>query len=172
MWSNCCGRTYVTWRWWADVASITVVRAALGEHLKLIPGLVVSPNLPEIQTLGDGGSAVIGGPTADFVNAMGRGNVQWNIPIYVLAPTANYARATALLDELVNPFGPRSVTELLWNYGRSAVGGLGIVDSDGEVDVDAHVDALTAYGVEFENAGIQHIGAVLNCVVLTPGRPT
>ena len=157
------------------MSSLAEIRAALGEHLKLIPGLVVSANLPAVQTLGDGGSAVVGGPTADLTAAMGRGNVIWNVPIYVLAPTANYDRATELLDELVNPFGERSILELVWNYGRAAgdLGqGFGLVDTAGLVDVDAHVDALTAYGVEFENAGIQHIGAVLNCVVLTPGRRT
>lgn len=157
------------------MASLAAVRAALGAHLDLIPGLVVAPNLPAVQTLGDGGSAVIGGPTGDLTAAMGRGNVTWNIPIYLLAPTSNYDRATELLDELVNPYGDRSVPELVWNYGRAAgtlAQGFGIVDSNGAVDVDAHVDALTAYGVEFENAGIQHIGAVLNCVVHTPGRPT
>lgn len=157
------------------MATITEIRAALGAHLDRIPGLVVSPNLPAIQNLGDGGGAVVGGPTADLTAAMGRGNVTWNIPIYLLAPTADYDVSTLLLDELVNPYGERSVPELLWNYGRATglLGqGLGIVDSTGKVDVDAHISELTAYGVEFENAGIAHIGAVLNCVVHTPGRPT
>jgi hypothetical protein len=149
----------------------TEIRAALGTHLKLIPKLVVSANLPAIQTLGDGGSAVVGGPTADYTGAMGRGLVTWNYPIYVLAPTANYDAATALLDELTAPYGDRSVVELLWNYGREAVGGLGILDNNGRPNVDAHISELTAYGVEFANAGIDHIGAVLNCVVHTPGRP-
>lgn len=157
------------------MATLTVIRAAIGEHLKLIEGLVVSANLPGIQTLGDGGSAVVGGPTADYPAAMGRGNVTWNIPIYVLAPTANYDAATATLDELVDAYGDRSVIELVWNYGRAKgeLGqGFGVVDSNGLPDVDAHIDALVSYGVEFANAGIDHIGAVLNCVVHTPGRPT
>lgn len=149
----------------------TEIRAALGTHLKLIPKLVVSANLPAIQTLGDGGSTVVGGPTADYTGAMGRGLVTWNYPIYLLAPTANYDAATALLDELTAPYGERSVVELLWNYGREAAGGLGILDNNGRPNVDAHISELTAYGVEFANAGIDHIGAVLNCVVHTPGRP-
>lgn len=154
------------------MATPTAVRAALGEVLRQIPKLTVEPRLTEITTLGDGGAIVVGGPTADLTNAQGRGNTVWNYPLFCLASAADYSAATAVLDELVSPYGDRSVTECLWNYGRAAVGGLGIVDSNGRPDVDAHVDSLTAYGVEFPNAGIPHLGAVLNCVVLTPGRPT
>lgn len=157
------------------MATLTIVRAAIAEHLKLISRLVVADKIPGIQTLGDGGSAVVGGPTADYANAMARGNMTWNIPIYVLAPTANYDAATDILDELVSPYGDRSVPELVWNYGRAKgeLGqGFGVVDSNGLPDVDAHIDTLTAYGIEFANAGIDHIGAVMNCVVHTPGRPT
>lgn len=155
--------------------TLTVIRAAIGAHLELIPGLVVSPNLPAVQTLGDGGGCVVGGPTGSYPEAMGRGNVTWNIPVYVLAPTVDYDVSTALLDELVNPYGDRSIPQLCWNYGRAKgeLGqGFGVVDSNGTVDLDAYIDELTAYGVEFENAGIQHIGAVLNCVVNAPGYPT
>lgn len=157
------------------MATLTVLRQALGTALDTIPHLVVSKNLAEIQTLGDGGGAVVGGPTTDYANAMGRGNVEWHIPIYLLAPTSNYDRATELLDELVNPYGARSVHQLCWDYGRAQglLGqGFGVVDSDGAVDADYHVGALTAYGVEFPNAGVAHIAAVLDCVVHSPGRPT
>lgn len=150
----------------------TEIRAALGTLLGTIPKLVVSPNLTAILNLGDGGGAVVGGPTADYTGAMGRGLVTWNYPIYVLAPTANYDAATALLDEFVAPYGDRSVPQLLWDHGREQAGGLGILDANGRPNVDAHIDGLTAYGVEFANAGIDHIGAVLNCVVHTPGKPT
>jgi len=154
------------------MAAPAVVRAALGAALATIPKLTVESNLPEITTLGPGGAVVIGGPTADLTAAQGRGNTTWNYPLYCLASAANYEAATAVLDELVSPFGDRSVLECIWNKGRAAVGGLGVLDSNGAVDVDAHVDALTAYGVEFPNAGIPHLAAVLNCVVHTPGRPT
>jgi hypothetical protein len=154
------------------MATLTVLRRALGEGLKGIPGLVVSPRLAEIQTLGDGGGCVVGGPTTDYVGAMARGNVTWEIPIHLLVPTSNYDRATELLDELVNPYGDRSVHQRVWDLGRAVGGGFGVVDSQGAVDADYHIDALVAYGVEFANAGVPHLGAVLNCVVHSPGYPT
>jgi hypothetical protein len=98
---------------------------------------------------------------------MARGNITWEIPIYLLAPDSNYDRATEILDELVDTKGDRSVFQAIWND-RS----LGVVDSNGLQDVDAHVDTLTAYGVTFDNAGVPHIAAVLNCVVHTPGHVT
>lgn len=157
------------------MATLTEIRAAIGAHLLLIPDLVVSADLPAIQNLGDGGGAVVGGPTGDYVGAQRRGNTTWTIPIYLLAPTADMGVATRLLDELVDSFGERSVPELVWNYGRAngELGqGFGVVDSAGLCDVDAHITELVGYGVEFANAGIDHIGAVLNCVVHTPGYRT
>lgn len=154
------------------MSTLTEIRAALGPLLDTIPRLVVSKNLAAVQTLGDGGGCVIGGPTGDYTGAMGRGLMTWVLPIYVLAPTVDYDQATEILDELTAPYGDRSIPELLWNHGREAAGGLGILDANGQPNVDAHIDALTAYGVEFENAGIAHIGAVLSCVVYTPGKPT
>jgi hypothetical protein len=154
------------------MATLTILRRQLGLGLATIPKLVVDANLAEIQNLGDGGSAVVGGPTANYPVAMGRGNVDWNIPIYVLAPTTNYARATEILDELVNPYGSRSIPQLVWDQGRAAAGGFGVLDSNNKVDADYHIDALTAYGVTFDVAGVPHIAAVLNCVVHSPGKPT
>jgi hypothetical protein len=148
------------------MAHLSVVRAAIGARLGAIDKLVVTPNLAETTTLGDGGGAVVGGPTGGMT-AMGRGDFQWEIPLYLLAPASNYDRATEILDELVNPFGDRSVWEAFWNDTS-----LGVLDSNGLVDVNAHIDGLTAYAVEFANAGVPHIGAVLNCVVHTPGKPT
>lgn len=154
------------------MATITVIRKAIGAALATIPGLVVNAKLAESMTLGDFGGAVVGGPTTDYANAMGRGNVTWEIPIYLLASTADYDRATDTLDELVNPFGDRSVHQLFWDHGRAAVGGFGVVDSNGLCDLDAHISGLTAYGVEFPNAGIAHIAAVLTATAHSPGQPT
>lgn len=153
------------------MATPTQIRAGIGTTAQAhIAKLVVSKNLTEVQNLGDGGGLVVGGPTADYTGAMGKGLVTWNFPLYCLAPTANYDRSTEILDELVSPSGERSLVQLMWDYGREQAGGLGILDSEGRPDVDAHIDVLTAYGVEFPNAGIPHIGAVLNCVVHTSGN--
>jgi hypothetical protein len=157
------------------VATLTVIRKAIGAGLERLPGVVVNANIAEGMTLGDWGGVVVGGPTADLTNTMGRGNVTWSIPIYALAPLADYDRATAILDALVNPYGDLSIPELFWNYGRAAGEldqGFGVVDSNELCDLDAHISELTAYGVEFPNAGIPHLGAVLTCVAHSPGRPT
>lgn len=157
------------------MADLTTLRLALGNALATIPRLVVTRNLAEVTTLGDGGGAVVGGPTSDYLGAMGRGDVEWDIPIYCLAPTSDYDAATRLLDELVNPYGARSIHQLCWDYGRAKgeLGqGFGVVDGNGAVDADYHIDALTAYGVTFDVVGVPHISAVLNCVVHSPGYPT
>lgn len=153
----------------------TTIRAAMGTALRRIPGLVVHSKLTEVTTLGAGGGAVVGGPTASYHEAMARGNMVWNYPIYVLAPAAEYDATTDTLDELVSPYGARSIPELFWNYGRAngALGqGLGVVDSNGAVDLDAYIDELVSYGATFDVVGIPHLGAILNCVVRGPGRPT
>lgn len=155
--------------------TITAIRAAIGAGLERIPRLVVEPALADSLTLDEGGAVVVGGPTGDLTNTMGRGNVTWNFPIYVLANTADYENATATLDELVGPYGDRSIPQLFWDYGRAKGGlgqGFGVVDSNGQCDLDAHISELTAYGVEFAINGVPHIGAVLNAVVHAPGRPT
>lgn len=151
------------------MATLSAIREAIGAALRTIPGLVVSANIAAISNLGDGGGAVVGGPTADYDGAMARGMVTWNVPIYVLAPASNYDRATQILDDLVSPSGPRSVRELVWNTGRASQGGFGVTDANGDVDVDARISTLTAYGIELPNAGISHLAAVMNCVVLSSG---
>lgn len=151
------------------------IRAAMGAALERIPKLVVHANLTEVATAGDFGIAVVGGPTADYEAAQGRGNTDWSYPIYLVVPTTNYDAATEILDELVSPFGERSVIQLFWDYGRAkgSLGqGLGIVDSNGNVDLDAHISELTAYGITFDVVGIPHLAAVLTCVVHAPGYPT
>ena len=154
------------------MATPTAIRSGLAAALETIPKLVVVRNLAEVTTLADGGGAVIGGPIADYTGAMGRGLVTWNYPIYMLVPTSNYDAATELLDEFVAASGDRSIPGLLWDKGRETAGGLGILDSNGKPDVDAHINELTAYGITFDVVGIPHLAAVLNCVVHTPGKPT
>lgn len=156
------------------MASLSRIRAALGDHLDRITKLSVEPGLVETMTIGEGGGAVVGGPTnEDYYAAMGRGLTTWSIPIYLLASTANYGAATDLLDELVNPSGTRSVPQMLWDYGRAGglLGqGLGVVDENGLVDLDIRSAQLTAYGVEFPNAGQPHIAAVITCEAHTDAR--
>lgn len=154
----------------------TQIREAMGAAMEAhLPGVVIEASLVEVTQLGEHGGVVIGGPTADYTGAMGRGNVTWNFPIYCLAPTAEYTASTEILDALIAPYGERSVPGLVWDYGRAkgSLGqGFGVTDTAGEVDLDAHVDALTAYGVTFDVVGIPHLAAVLNCVVHAPGYPT
>lgn len=153
------------------MASISRIRAAIGEGLKTIDKLVVVPTLPEIVNLGVGGAVVVGGVVApDYQIAMGRGQITWEITLNVLCSTSNYAAATATLDELVNPSGDRSIPNYLWEHGRAAGGGLGVLDADGLVDLDIYAAALTAYGVEFVSAGQPHIGAVIVCAATTDAR--
>lgn len=154
------------------MARLAVIRAALGEHLERISGLVVEPNLAAITTLSDQGGAVIGAPGGvQYFTTMGRGYHTWELPIYLLMPATDYGAATAVLDDLVDTHGDRSVIELLWTYGRAAGGGLGVVDAEGEVDLDIRGAELTAYGIEFASAGQAHIGAVITCEAHTSGRP-
>lgn len=153
------------------MASLSRIRESIGTALDQITGLTVAPNLPGIINLGAGGAVVVGGIVIpDYQTAMGRGSVTLEITLNVLASTSNYDAATACLDELVNPTGDRSIPNYLWTHGRAAAGGLGVLDSNGAVDLDIYAAALTAYGVEFVSAGQPHIGAVIVCAATTDAR--
>jgi len=152
------------------MASITRIRTALADVLKAnVPKLQVYPRLADAVQAGDGGVLVVGSPTW-AIDAMRKGLITYTFPLNVLAPLGDMAIAVALLDVLAAPTGEGSITQVIWDHGRAAVGGLGVLDADGEVDVDAHVDSLPLNDVTFPNAGIDHIGAVLNCIVHTSGE--
>jgi len=146
------------------MASITRLRNGLHEVLNAVPKLQVYSRLTEDINLGEGGAVVVG-PWGYVPNAMGRGNFAYDVTLYVIVSLADYGLATDQLDELVNPFGPRSIYEAIWNN-RS----LGVYDADGAVDADASVTAMTNYGGTLADAaGIDHLAAQLTLAVYSPG---
>lgn len=148
------------------MASITRIRKGLFDVLNTIPKLQVYPKLTESIELGDGGAVVVG-PMSYVSGAMGRGNFEYEVTLYVIVSLTDYSVATDQLDELVNPFGPRSIYEAIWDN-RS----LGVLDSDGLVDVDASVSGMSNYGGTLADAaGIDHLAAQLTVTIQSPGRP-
>lgn len=148
------------------MASITRIREGLYGVLNAIPRLQTYGKLTESIELGDGGAVVVG-PFGYTPGAMGRGNFEYEVTLYAIVSLTDYATATDQLDELVNPFGPRSIYEAIWNN-RS----LGILDADGRVDVDASVSGMSNYGGTLADAaGIDHLAAQLTVAIHSPGRP-
>lgn len=96
--------------------------------------------------------------TADFLVAMGRGTDTWELDLHVLVSDADQQLGQVNLDELVSGAGTRSVRAAVFS-----------TKTLGLSNTDAHVAAMTAYGVRFEAPEIDHIGATLRLVVHTRG---
>lgn len=141
------------------MASIGQVRAALKSLIEnTISDLLVYRTVPEVAHV----PAVVIGlsseETADFTGAMQRGVDTWNYDLYVLAPYADAELGQDALDLLVNGAGTRSIRQTIYNNPT-----LGLVRTN------AHISGVSQYGANFESADLQHIGAVLRCVVYTKG---
>jgi hypothetical protein len=148
------------------MAHISRIRDGLFATLNQLPGVQVYGRLTESLELPEAGAVVVG-PMAYVPGAMGRGNFQWTCTVYAVVPLVDYGLATDALDALINPYGPLSIYELIWNNRH-----LGVLDSDGLPDVDASVTEMSNYGGTLADAaGVDHLAAQLTLLLLSPGKP-
>lgn len=140
------------------MASLTAIRDAVKTTLEAaIPSLHVFPRIPD-DTGGQPVAAVLLPATADFAQAMGRGVDTWVFDLLVLVPIGDPDVGQATLDEYVTGAGPKSIRQAVFT-----------ARSLGLDQVDAHVQAMTAYNVAFVAAGFDHLGGSLRLVVHTKG---
>lgn len=138
------------------MSSLQTIRGAVKETLETaIESLRVYDTVPEAVELP---AAVVQPTAADFDVAMGRGTDTWTFDLLILVSWGDSELAQNSLDDYVTGAGVNSVREAIFQA-RS----LGLTDSD------AHVREMTSYGVRFQAASIDHVGAVLTLVVHTRG---
>lgn len=138
------------------MATLGAIRAAVKTTLEAaVTGLRVFDKMAAVVQVP---SAVVEPVTADFLVAMGRGTDTWEFALHVLTSDADQQLGQAKLDELVSGAGSRSLRAAVFNART-----LGLSNTD------AHIAAMTAYGVRFEAPDIDHIGATLRLVVHTKG---
>lgn len=99
--------------------------------------------------------------SADFTGAFGRGMTTWNIDVIIMVEKGSYSEgAQKKLSQLIDPANPDSIPRAL-NTDPT----LGLTDG-----TDCQVEGIRLYGGKFENAQIDHVGAVMKVTVRTPGR--
>jgi len=103
-------------------------------------------------------AVVVQPATTDFLVAMGRGTDTYYLDLHVIVAESDEIVAQAQLDEYVTGAGSNSIRAAVF-----ATRALGLASTD------AHIAAMTAYGVQFESAPLAHIGATLRLVVHTKG---
>lgn len=138
------------------MASLAAIRTAVKTTLEAaIPGVHVYDKVPGATQVP---AFVVEPAVADFLVAMGRGTDTWELDVHVMVGEADEIVAQTSLDDYVTGAGPKSVRSAIF-----AARDLGLTHTD------AHVSAMTAYGVRFEQAPTQHIGATLRLIVHTRG---
>lgn len=138
------------------MASLAAIRTAVKTTLRAnIAGLHVYDKIAADVHVP---SVVVEPNTADFVAAMGRGTDTWELDLHVIVADADEIVGQTKLDDYVTGAGPKSIRAVIFDNQTLGLTG-----------TNAHVSAMTAYGVTFEQAPIQHIGATLRLIVHTRG---
>lgn len=142
------------------MATFSEIKDALDNTIeKRIPGLKAYGDVSDVVQP----PAVVVMParrTADFTGAMARGMDTWRFDLYVLVARGEVTTAQNALDEYLTGSGEKSIREVLWKNAD-----LGLTDG-----TDAMVEGIRNYGGKFVTARNEHIGAIVEVVVRTPGR--
>lgn len=138
-------------------ATLREIREAIRTVLEgAIEGLTVYPQVESVQVLP---AAVVYPDDIDYVMSMRRGVTAPDIRVYVLAAAADWGIGQDTLDDLIDPYGPRSIPAAI--FASRTLGLTGI---------DCHATHASRYGGRFEAAGIDHIGAVIHLkIAITQG---
>lgn len=139
------------------MASLAAIRDGIKATLETnITGLHVYDTVPDSASILP--AVVVIPMSADFDVAMGRGLDTWEIDLLVLVSTADMDIGQDALDSLVSGAGTQSVRQTIFNNR-----GLGLSGTS------SHISEMMEYGMRFESASFNHIGARLRLKVHTPG---
>jgi hypothetical protein len=97
---------------------------------------------------------------ADYLESMQMGMVCWYINLWVCQSRQDPDAAQEIVDELIDSGGDNSVHQILF---RNPSLGLGR-------DTDATVVLMKGYGGNFRDAGVPHVGALIQIRVMTDPR--
>lgn len=138
------------------MATLEAIRDAIKATLTTITALAtVYDTIPDAVNLP---CVVVVPRAANFTVVMARGTDQWTFDLAVMVPSGETGIAQDALDAFVSGAGTNSIRQCIFTAPTLGVAGL-----------NAHVAAMSDYGGRFEAAGVDHIGALLTLVVLTPG---
>lgn len=138
------------------MATLSAIRDGISDTLTAnISDLEVYDTVPDVAITP---AVVVIPESADFNIAMGRGTDRYEFDLFVLAGRAVADEEQDSLDEHITGAGARSIRQAIFNNRDLGLTG-----------IDAHISGMSRYGGQFDAAEIQHIGAVLRLVVLTPG---
>lgn len=138
------------------MATLSAIRDGISDTLTAnISNLEVYDTVPDVAITP---AVVVIPESADFNIAMGRGTDRYEFDLFVLAGRAVADEEQDSLDEHITGAGARSIRQVIFNNRDLGLSG-----------IDAHVSGMDRYGGQFDAAQVQHIGAVLRLVVLTPG---
>lgn len=137
------------------MSTLTAIRAALRTTLKdAITGVtfyarvVESPVVPCLIPIV---------ATGEYI-AFAGSHHEWPFDLHILVPPADLDSAQPRLDELVDPFGAKSIRRILLNN-----------PTLGLSDVNARTEGISSYGFTFEAVGVDHLGATIRLVVMCSG---
>lgn len=134
------------------MASLTQIREAIKTTLEAnLPELTVYAELAGVVNVP---AAVVELSTADYNQAMGRGNDAWPMTIVVLVARADDTLAQQQLDPYVDGGGTSSIRKAIFDNRT-----LGLTN------VDAHVASMSRYGGQWEVGGYSYVGAALQLIV-------
>jgi hypothetical protein len=115
-----------------------------------VPGVVETPALVPMPV------------RADFGPAMGPGvDDNWIIDLFILCSATVSELGQDYLDAYVSGAGDRSIRQAVFK----AYAGGSPPTTFGLVRVKAQVVSMESYGIRFQAAGIDHLGAVLRMIV-------
>lgn len=120
-----------------------------------ISGVEVHDTVPDVAVTP---AVVIFPVESDFTTAMGRGTDRHEIDLYVLCQRAVADEGQDALDAYVTGAGSSSIRQVIFQNPT-----LGLASTD------VTVTGMRGYGGSFETARVDHIGAILRLLVVTPG---
>lgn len=139
------------------MASLAAIRDGVKATLEAnISGIHGYDTVPEVTNL----PAVVVAPVqTDFTHSLSRGLDEYQFDLFVMVDTIDARRSQEKLDAYLTGAGSLSIREAIYNHSD-----LGLVDG-----TDGHVANMRGYGGHYDTGNINHIGAILRLVVMTPG---
>lgn len=145
------------------MAGLEAVREAMaGYFAGLWPDVGVYPDVPSVVET----PAIVPMPVrCDYGAGLGPGvDDEWLLDLFILCSSTVSELGQDYLDAYVSGVGPRSVRQAVFNSYAPAGG---IPYTFGLARVTARVLSMESYGIRFQAAGIDHLGAVLRVSITT-----
>jgi hypothetical protein len=135
------------------VATLAQIRDGIRSIVETaIPTLRVYPRIGTTTTLP---AMVITPADTNYDMVMNRSSITWEFDLAVLASAGDAVVGQYTLDDLIDIGGPGSIIAVLFGEDLDLP------------NTHAHVASMSGYGGTFENAGVEHVGAILRLVVVT-----